>query len=208
MTKNGKEIVWGGLTAAIAAAAGAQAAGAADFAAPADDWTGLYAGVAAGMMTGDFPSNESNDYKIDNDVVFGGFVGYNNQVGSLIWGGEMALQSGASSKGGAPTDDYTINYIADAKVKLGMDAGSFMPYVFAGISGGQATYGSQHNDYGIFGVNYGVGAEVMVTEQFSLGAELMGRTIIDPYGCCGGAANGGGRDLSHIQGMLRASFHF
>ena len=89
-----------------------------------------------------------------------------------------------------------------------MDAGSFLPYVFAGISGGQATYGSDHNDYGFFGVNYGLGAEVMVTEQFSLGAEVMGRTIIDPYGCCDGASSGGGDSRTHYQGMLRAAFHF
>jgi outer membrane immunogenic protein len=208
MAKNGKEIVWGGLTAAIAAAAGAQAAAAADFEAPVDDWTGLYLGVGVGMMGGQFPENASSDYKIESDVVFGGFIGYNQQVGSLVWGGELALQSGADSKGGDPGEDYQISYIADAKVKLGMDAGSFMPYVFAGISGGEAQYASSQNDYGFFGVNYGLGADVMVTEQFSLGAEVMGRTIIDPYGCCDGASSGGGDSRTHYQGMLRAAFHF
>ena len=124
MTKNGKEIIWGGLTAVIAAAAGAQAAGAADVdmaPAPADDWSGLYLGASIGMMDGDAPFDLAGDYQIENDVVFGGFIGLNHQMDSgLVVGAELALQSGADVDDGDDGDkSYDLNYMADAKLRFG-----------------------------------------------------------------------------------------
>ena len=207
MTKNSKDLVLGSLTAVIAAAAGAQAAGAADAdMAPANDWTGFYAGASIGVMDGDSPIDNDGPYNLSNDPVFGGFVGYNVQLdNNLVVGAEFALQSGVDmDDDNSSSEFYDINYMADAKFKLGLDiGGSALIYGFGGISGGQMTVASSNYDYGIFGVNYGIGAEMLVTEQFSLGAELMGRTIIDPYGDFDDRSN-----ISHIQGALRASFHF
>ena len=205
MAKPGKEVILGGLTAVVAAAAGAQAAVAADVnMAPADDWTGLYLGVGIGMMGGDFPVHQSSDYKLRSDPVFGGFIGYNQEMSNgFVLGGELALQTGPNSRGGSPTDDYDMRYVADAKVKLGMAMDNWMPYLFAGISGDGITTGSSHHDYTNFGVNYGLGADFKVSEQFTIGAEVMGRTFLDVY-----SDTSDGHDVTDFQGTLRAAFHF
>jgi len=209
MTKNKKEIAAVGITAAVAVVAGAQVAGAADVTAPEEpvyDWSGVYLGVAAGaVFGGSFPvDNLSNDYNASEDFIFGGFVGVNHQMGDFVVGGELALQSGFDSTGGDPDHDYTVDYIADGKLKLGYALDQFMIYVFGGVSAGEMETGSEDHNYGFGGFNYGVGADWMVLDHFSLGAEVLGRTIIDPYNDDSGHSH----SQDHWQGMLRASFHF
>jgi opacity protein-like surface antigen len=209
MTRIKKEVVAGGLTAAVAVVAGAQAATAADMGPPAEqafDWGGVYIGVAAGaILGGDFPVNLSSDYDAKQEFIFGGFVGVNHQMdGGIVVGGELALQSGFDSDGGDPTDDYEINYIADGKLKLGVGFDNLLVYVFGGPSAGEMQTGSESHNYGFGGFNYGVGVDWMVWDRVSLGAEVLGRSIIDPYNDDG--SNHG--DVDHWQAMVRASFHF
>jgi outer membrane immunogenic protein len=211
MTKIKKELVAGGLTAVAAAVAGAQAVAAADMLPPEQygpDWSGVYLGVGAGMIFGgDFPVTDlSSDYDADNEFVFGGFIGVNHQLqdSNVVIGAELAVQSGFDSDGGSPDHDYQVNFLADAKVKLGWAMDNVMPYVFGGFSAAHEEVGSSDYDYGLWGVNYGVGVDWMVSDNFSLGAELLGRSIQDPYN----EDNSQGDSQSHWQGMLRASFHF
>ncbi len=208
MTKIKKEVVAGGLTAAVAAVAGAQAAAAADMGPPAEqalDWSGVYIGVAAGaILGGNFPVNLSNNYDANQEFIYGGFVGVNHQMDSIVFGGELALQSGFQSDGGSPTDDYEVNYIADGKLKLGVAFDNLMIYAFGGASAGEMQTGSESHNYGFGGFNYGVGVDWMVWDRVSLGAEVLGRTIIDPYNDDQDEHG----DQSHWQGMVRASFHF
>ena len=72
-----------------------------------------------------------------------------------------------------------------------------------GISGIETTSGSSNYHYDQFGVNYGIGAEMKVTEQLSIGLEGLARTVGNVYG-----DNGEDSSTTHYQGMLRASFHF
>ena len=208
-----KDVAVAGLTAAVAAVAGAQAATAADVIAPepyVHDWSGAYIGVAAGVMFGgDFPyeTGSGNDYDVANDFIFGGFVGVNHQWADsgFVMGGELALQSGFDGDNDNADNDYEIDWILDGKLKLGFAMDEFMIYVFGGPSFFAATREDGDNsDYGEGGVNYGIGADWMVWEHFSIGAEIMGRTIIDPYTY----SSNNGKDYSHWQGMLRAAFHF
>ena len=211
MTKIKKEVVVGGLTAVVAAVAGAQAAAAADVMPPEEfgpDWSGVYLGVAAGtIFGGDFPvDNLSNDYDASNDLIFGGFLGVNHQLhdSNIVIGAELAVQSGFDSDGGDPDHDYQVNFLADAKVKLGWAMDNIMPYVFGGFTAAHEETGSCDYDYGLWGVNYGIGIDWMLTENFSLGAEVLGRSIQDPYN----EDSSQGDAQSHWQGMLRAAFHF
>ncbi len=210
MTISKKDVAVAGLTAAVAAVAGAQVASAADPAPEsyAPDWSGVYAGVGAGMIFGgEFPTdNLSNDYDAQSDLIFGGFIGINHQLSdsNIVIGAELAVQSGFDSKGGDPDHDYSVTFLADAKLKLGLAMDEFMPYVFGGFSAAHEEVGSCDYDYGLWGVNYGIGVDWMVAEQFSLGAEIMGRTIMDPYN----EDNSQGNEQTHFQGMLRAAFHF
>ena len=177
-----------GLASAVALISGAQVANAAD---PevGTDWSGIYAGVAVGVMDGDAPM-QMNDYQLSNDVVLGGFIGLNHQLDNgLVVGAELALSvpTGNAGEGGSASDpdDYEIGPIADAKFKLGSDfgGGDLLVYGFAGISGGWGlTNYDQSADYSWFGGNFGLGADWRLTESVSLGAEVIARVPVDAYG--------------------------
>ena len=203
MALNKKDVAVG-LSSAAAVLSGAHVASAADASmAPVDDWSGLYAGVSLGTEWGDSPFNTSGgDYQLSNNPVFGGFVGLNQQYGDLVVGAELALQTGTNADKNNDGGDYKVNYTADTKIKVGMDVGhDILVYGFGGVSGGGVT--TLTNDYAFFGVNYGVGAEFMVTQQMSIGAELMGRSIIDTYTESSSSLPG-----ANYQATLRAAFHF
>ncbi len=205
MAVNKKDMA-AGLASAVALISGAQVAGAADAEPIADvqDWSGFYIGGSVGYHWGDAPVAQDNDYKLDGDIVFGGFAGVNQQYGDFVVGAELGLQSGEGFQGDAD-NDYNIHYTADAKLKLGMVLGAedqWLVYGFGGIWGSGFENGDDPHDYAAFGLNYGVGAEMMVTEQFSVGAELMGRSVMDTY-----EPDDRLPDASY-QASLRAAFHF
>ena len=98
-----KDVAVAGLTAAVAAVAGAQAATAADVIAPepnVHDWSGVYIGGGVGyIFGGDFPNHNSEDYDLEKDFIFGGFIGVNHQFteSGFVAGAELALQNGFNS---------------------------------------------------------------------------------------------------------------
>jgi opacity protein-like surface antigen len=205
-----KEVAVGGLTAAVAAVAGAQAA-TADMPPGGEyvhDWSGFYIGAAAGVIFGgEYPTDElTNDYDAESDFIFGGFAGVNHQFhdSNLVAGVELAIQSGFDSHGGDPAyGDYEVTFLADAKARLGLALDEFLPYIFGGFSAGVSDdHGYYNYDYGLWGFNYGIGVDWMLTDNISLGAEVMGRTLQ------GYNQDDDNADFkSHWQGMLRAAFH-
>ena len=204
-----KDVAVAGLTVAVAAVAGAQTSSAdpAQMEEYAPMWDGIYIGAAVGIMDGDAPFYSSdNDYEFDGDVVFGGFIGFNHQFdNNIVAGAEAAIQSApdVDSGGAGAYGDYEVDYIVDAKFRLGFAMDHFLPYVFAGVSGGESGIGNFYeNEYGFFGANYGIGIDFKLGEHFSIGAEVLGRTIFDPY-----HEDSENHNPSHWQGMLRAAFH-
>lgn len=204
MAVNKKDVA-AGLASAVALITGAQVAGAAD-ADPAmdvQDWSGFYIGGALGSQWGDAPVAQDNDYSLNGDMVFGGFAGVNQQYGDMVVGAELGLQTGGKIEG--DDEDYNLHYTADAKLKLGAVLGAddqMLVYGFGGFFASTFESGSDNHDYAAYGVNYGVGAEIMVTEQFSLGAEVIGRSVLNTY-----EPDDRLPDASY-QASLRASFHF
>jgi outer membrane immunogenic protein len=212
MAADKKDVAVAGLTATVAALAASQAAIAADVIAPepyVHDWSGVYIGAAAGyVFGGDFPINYDGTYDVDEDFIFGGFAGVNHQFSgsNFVVGFELALQNGFDADAPDTDNDYEVDWIADAKFKLGVAMDEVLLYAFGGVSALSSKAENDSDgfyDYGEGGLNYGLGVDWMVTEQFSFGAEVMGRTIVDSYG---GVENG--EDDTHWQGMLRAAFHF
>jgi outer membrane immunogenic protein len=212
MAVNKKEAA-AGLASAVALISGAQIASAADIEAGpvvGHDWDGLYLGLSAGVQWGDVPISLSNDYNMNGDIAFGGFIGVNHQFDSgLVVGAELAAQTGNDTDDGDDGDDYQVNYTIDAKLKLGMALGSddqVLIYGFAGPSVSTIDFGDDSDDhtYTSWSANFGIGAEWMVTEQFSIGAELMGRAPIDEYQWTDPDENAG----INGQATLRAAFHF
>ena len=201
--KKEMKVALSGLTAAMAAVTGSQVADAAEDMAV-DTWSGLYLGLGVGVMDGDGPFNHDGEYEVEQDVVGSAFAGYNLQHGNIVTGVEFALNSGAGSDEPDDGDNYEINFSVDSKLRLGYDIGeSALLYGFVGISGVRTSSGSSTHTYDQFGVNYGIGADMKLSEQFSIGVEGLARHMGNVYG-------DGGDDPSktHYQGMLRASFHF
>jgi outer membrane immunogenic protein len=197
-----------GLASAVALISGAQLANAADvdMSVPANDWSGFYLGLSAGMQWGDAPFNLGSDYDMGSDIAFGGFAGVNHQYGDFVVGAELAVQSGNDTDGEGNSNDYDVKYTVDGKLKLGMVLGAedqLLVYGFGGISASGLEFEYPDEDYSSIGINYGVGAEWMVVDRFSLGAEVMARTPIDDYHFSGD----GTADTSY-QASLRAAFHF
>ena len=210
MAGNKKEVA-AGLASAVALISGAQVAGAAeaDIGPAGFDWDGFYAGASAGLQWGDAPWSIDNDYNMNSDIAFGLFAGVNHQYDSgIVVGAELGIQSGNDTDDGDDGDDYNINYTIDAKLKLGMALGAedqILLYGFAGPSVSTFDWGCCYDyTYTSWSANFGVGAEWMATEHFSIGAELMGRAPVDEYGSTDPDHEAG----NSFQATLRAAFHF
>jgi opacity protein-like surface antigen len=210
MAVNKKEMA-AGLASAVALISGAQVANAADVdvgPVVGHDWDGLYVGLSAGLQWGDVPISLSNDYNMNGDIAFGGFIGVNHQYDNgFVVGAELAAQTGNDTDDGDDGGDYDVNYTIDAKLKLGMAFGAedqLLVYGFAGPSVSTIDFGSDAGTYTSWSANFGIGAAWMITEQFSIGAELMGRAPIDEYQWSDADENAG----INGQATLRAAFHF
>ncbi len=195
-----------GMTSAIALMAGAAHAQAFD---------GFYMGVSASSLSGLVPfgdnyTSDDGGYELGGATV-GAFVGMNKHIGTgnMVLGAELAFQGYASSTavdGDTDHDPYGIISAIDLKGRVGtvlqFGASPILLYGFGGFSFVNATAGS-HNDYSSPGINYGVGAEMALGENFSVGLELLGRTVsaYDDY-------DEPRVSMSHQQISLRAAFRF
>jgi hypothetical protein len=124
------------------------------------DWTGFYGGVsyANGTFSDDGGAND-----VDVDAL-GLQVGYLQDLGTFVWGGELAYLSGDYG------DTFPDNDWNSTRLKLigGYDAGRILPYGFVGISSYEIGGISEFSDsVGI----YGIGATYAVTQQILVGLE-------------------------------------
>lgn len=129
------------------------------------DWTGFYAGGSLGY--GDVTVDG-----VDGDftgATFGGHVGYNYDLGSIVVGGELEAMG---------TNDFTLDggdleldNVLRAKVRAGYDAGAFLPYVTAGYA--QATVGTAGDDLEDNGLFYGVGVDYALSDSITVGGEYL-----------------------------------
>ena len=201
-----------GLVSAAALAAGAQGAQAQAF-------DGLYAGLSFSYMAGDSALHfgDSYDYQLNEDAALGLFVGYNMTLASgMVAGVELAFvpNMDTSENGGSSASDTSYpnehdSLMIDAKFKLGRVLGStasssmpIMLYGFGGISALDSSSAAD-SDYGTaFGVNYGFGAEMALSNGFLIGLEVIGRTM-DGYGYDGSSST-----RNNYGASLRAGFRF
>lgn len=177
-------------------------------AADAQDFDGFYMGLSVSSLAGDTPFGYTSDqYELESDAAPGMFVGYNRALASgLVLGAELAFQgeSGGDDAGGSSYDTYSLKSVIDLKAKVGttVNAGAtpVLLYGFAGMSTGNVA--AYYGDYNFSGVNYGVGAQAKVGQNFSVGLEVLGRSVdsYDDYE--------GDKTTDHYQVSLRGAFHF
>ena len=199
-----------GIAALAAATTGAASAQAADVAAEGyappimddqSDWTGIYAGASLAYGDGDIDYWDDN-YDIDGGLA-GAFMGFNHDFGQTVVGVEAAFHGAAVSGLSDGDEDYRVQSVIDVHVRAGYDGGDWLLYALAG--GSVSTWKASDNEsYTEFGINVGAGVEAMVTENISVGLELVHRFGTGSYDQVG--YNGSNVDLTTVS--LRSAWHF
>ncbi|MFQ6548262.1 outer membrane protein [Aestuariibius sp. 2305UL40-4] len=156
--------------------------------APTFSFAGPYVGV--GIGTGTFTAEGNNDFDDEAENFFNAIddddsaayyqlhAGYNFVRNNFVFGPEVALFNGESEL----SDDVTVGNASeatDAEVDLGArlmgragyQFGRVMPYLTAGLT--YLEIEADGDDLSDTGFAVGVGADVLVTEQFMIGVEYI-----------------------------------
>lgn len=130
------------------------------------NWTGFYIGGSLGGGNSYF-STSGHGARLG---VAGIDIGYRQQNGKLVLGGELSYEKdnvnqSISAGGNGVSDTTALNLI------VGTPVGRTLVYGTVGIAQANATFaGFSHSDNGY---NLGVGADYAMTQQWTLGGELL-----------------------------------
>ena len=158
-----------------------------------NDWTGFYAGGQLGY--GRLSSDAITDEDDPAGFTYGVHAGYDYDFGDLILGGELDID-GTNIEIEAPDSDLTS--VARAKVRLGYDAGQFMPYVTAGVARATTTDDLDGETDGTFA---GAGINYLLSDSLMVGGEVLQHQFDD-------FADNDGVEVDATTLSLRASFRF
>lgn len=152
-------------------------------------WEGFYAGLGVNSFSGDVGSHPVTDdaYSTGKGANFSLFAGHNWAVGAsgnTIVGVELATGSGPSGStnvSGYGDASLSLQNITDFKLRAGQSFGKTLIYGFVGGSMGSIKLSDGGESSGpkisTTGGIVGIGAEYMVTEQFSVGLEYVHREM-------------------------------
>jgi len=163
------------------------------------DWSGFYVGALASFQSGDVivdPGTPGEFTLATDATAYGGFVGYNFQQGSIVYGAEVAAQMGTANLGAISAD---LDYLVDARLRVGYAFDTVMVYAAGGYSVGQASFGG--NSYDAAGFNLGAGIELNVTDNLFIGGEYIYRNM-------NGSALGSDYDYNTHGVQVRAGYRF
>lgn len=152
------------------------------------DWTGVYGGLQYGG--GDVVTDGTND--LDGQGGLGGaHLGYDYDFGQFVLGGAVEYDAGEIKLDSADT----LESITRLKARAGLDLGNGLAYLTGGAA--RATAENLGTSDGGF---YGLGYEHKVTDNVTLGAEVLEHTFTD--------FNDTNTDLDATTAQLRASYRF
>ncbi len=154
------------------------------------DWSGFYGGASLGHGQG----NSGAQIGDAEGMTYGVFGGYQADLGNVVVGGELEYSATDMSDAGTGVD---VSNEALAKVRVGYDAGQFLPYAVAGVSQMDLGGASSDSDNGYV---YGVGVDYQMTDSLRLGAEVLDHRYDD--------FAGSGSDEGFTSVGLRASLSF
>ncbi|CUH80493.1 outer membrane protein [Tropicibacter naphthalenivorans] len=146
------------------------------------DWTGAYGGLSYGNLSAQSAGASDNDY------AFGGHVGYDYDFGDWVVGGEYEYQDG----GDVNIAGVDVDNVQRLKLRGGYDLGQALIYGTVGAARIDTSIG---DDTGAVG---GVGLEYKVTDNFTIGGEVLAHDFNDL----------GGADAEAQTFNMRASFRF
>lgn len=165
-------------------------------------WDGFYAGVNAGYGWGrgtiDIPPALFSGSGDVSGWLGGAQAGYNFASGGVVFGVETDIQLAnikyTETIPGVVTGEIGVESFGTLRGRIGVDAGSFMPYVTAGLAYGNLGYkftpvgggASLTNSNWAWGWAAGAGAEAMITDNVSFKGEYLyvdlGSTRLDLLG--------------------------
>ena len=143
------------------------------------DWTGFYTGLQLGYSEAD------TNFGVDGDNGSYGFhAGYNYDFGRFVLGGELDYdKKDIDLDDAAGVTQGSIDSVARAKIKGGYDLGNTLVYATGGYARADTSMGDEDGSF------YGIGMDYKITEQYSVGAELLEHKFDDVGGVSGADAD-------------------
>jgi len=184
--------------------------------APVYNWTGFYLGANGGGGWGhSFWNNSTTGINLSGGQA-GGTVGYNQQLGSIVFGvegdGDWSGFKGTNTTPGCPGGCTTSDtWLSTVRGRIGYAFDRVMPYATGGLAVGDiraATPGFAGGTSTNAGWTLGGGVEVALPGNWSAKAEYL-RVDLGGFNCtgCGAAA---GNHVSLQENVFRAgvNYHF
>lgn len=142
---------------------------------PQNDWTGAYGGAQIDLIVDGLLSDGGAPLADVEGTLFGGFIGYRHDFGTLVLGAELDAMFGNSTAAGVggnlPIADPDIGTtLLRAGVEVGVDLGPVLAYGTAG-----AAWIDWESNGGSDGDGYfaGLGADMRLSENTTLGIEVL-----------------------------------
>ncbi len=145
------------------------------------DWTGFYGGLSYGTVSDD-ESLISTGFPLLVVSLEGGgagaFAGYNAQIGSMVYGVELAFNSAMTESTGST---ITRQDFIDLKGRLGRAVNDWLVYGALGYSTATLREAPGNVDVTTNGWSYGIGVDYAVTPNIIVGAEFLRRQLETDY---------------------------
>lgn len=151
------------------------------------NWTGAYAGVQLGYGSLDVSGGTADD---QDGVIGGVHAGYDYDFGTYVLGASGSYNMADTNVNGA--------YLANIKARAGYKMGMGLLYATGGIGFASAEIGGV--DRSDTGWVAGVGYDHMLTENISLGGEILYNQFTD--------FDGSGKDISGTMAQAKLAYRF
>lgn len=169
------------------------------------DWSGLYVGLGYSMNAGDLDFiNPTLARPMDDGTGASIFAGYLIQNGNLVYGGEVAYYMlNEQTFTGFAANVANFDPVIDVSLRLGYAFDRTLVFGQVGYSMSTVSEPSSNLEYDQTGLNYGLGVDYAVTDQFSIGVLYTNRNME------GDSQNPGQTvEAQHSSLSLRAAFRF
>ncbi len=146
-------------------------------------FAGYYAGVSYGENTGFWAFVPCCTTAFDLEGSFTQvYAGVNFENNALLYGVEAAYSVGGTAYQAEINNDtvfpeYNYSSVLDLKARAGTTLSNFLVYGFLGYSWAAGDFGYLESIGTYHGTNYGVGAEALIGDRYTLGIEYIYRNL-------------------------------